>query len=326
MVIEIDGLYAHNLICDGIERTIPDYARFSKVPENVKFIVCDENKVEDCFAEILKYYGVDYENWIKDIIKSLPLEFPYPTYEDKRMKKDWENLKRLPVIIDRNYVGHSLIRNFHKSIWEARVGNHMTPIEAWNNRKCIDTCVRNRVIYSSDLSSQSIVDGFNIAKIAPKVSVFRVGLAKNLVQKYLSDYSTIFDPFSGFSGRMLGACALDKKYIGQDINLEHVKESNQIIKFLDLDATVIQKDIFESNGEYECLFTCSPYNLKEQWNDNETDLSCDDWIDECLKRFKCKRYLFVVDKTEKYKDNVVERLGNTSHFSNNNELVILIEK
>lgn len=87
---------------------------------------------------------------------------------------------------------------------------------------------------------------------------------------------------------------------------------------------VIQKDIFESTGTYDCLFTCSPYNLKEIWNENETNLSCDEWIDECLKRFTCKRYIFVVDKTEKYKDKIVEEISNKSHFGNNIEYIIVI--
>ena len=100
---------------------------------------------------------------------------------------------------------------------------------------------------------------------------------------------------------------------------------NGIIEKFNLNATVECKDIFTSTGEYECLFTCSPYNLKEIWNENESNLSCDEWIDECLKRFKCKRYIFVVDNTEKYKDKVVEELTNSSHFGVNNELLIVID-
>jgi hypothetical protein len=123
---------------------------------------------------------------------------------------------------------------------------------------------------------------------------------------------------------MLGTCACDKKYIGQDINEIHVKESNEIIDKLKLNAVILQKDIFESTGEYDCLFTCSPYCLKEIWNEHETNKSCDEWIDECLKRFKCKRYVFVVDKTEKYKDKIVEEISNKSHFSNAKEYIIVI--
>ena len=50
-------------------------------------------------------------------------------------------------------------------------------------------------------------------------------------------------------------------------------------------------------------------------------------IDICLRKFKCKRYLFVVDdrSTVKYKNNVVEKIKNRSHFGSNFEYVVLIE-
>ena len=53
-------------------------------------------------------------------------------------------------------------------------------------------------------------------------------------------------------------------------------------------------------------------------------MTCDDWIDLCLKQYKCREYLFVVDKTEKYKANIVETIDNKSHFSKNKEYVIWI--
>ena len=79
-------------------------------------------------------------------------------------------------------------------------------------------------------------------------------------------------------------------------------------------------------GKNYAFFTCSPYEDKEIWNENEIIKSCDEWIDLCLKKHKCKKYLFVVDKTEKYKNNIVEIIENKSHIGSNNEYVILIEK
>ena len=68
---------------------------------------------------------------------------------------------------------------------------------------------------------------------------------------------------------VLGTCALDKQYIGQDINEQHIKESNEIIGFLGLQdlAAVRQEDILQSNGIYDCLFTCLPYEDKEIRNE-----------------------------------------------------------
>ncbi len=326
ILVEIDGIYYHGLIedCNGKKsRGDKDHERFNKVPNDVKFIVCDESKLEECFSEILKVYDIDYEQWIQQIINSMPAEFPYPTYTEKRLLKDFAHLQTF-TYNKNSFVGMSIIHQFHKSIWQANRNGMLSPVECWKHKDLIEKSVRNRIIYKSNLSSQQIARGFNISNIAKTVSAFNPIFAKHLIQTYASEYAEIFDPFSGFSGRMLGACACGKKYIGQDINKTHVKESNEIIQKFNLTAKVTCNDVFNCTGEYECLFTCSPYNLKEIWNENETNMTCDEWINECLKRFKCKRYIFVVDKTEKYKDKIVEEISNRSHFGNNAEYVVIL--
>lgn len=328
ILIEIDGLYFHGLVEDSNGKHVrgdTDNERFSKVPEGVKFIVCDENKLEECFKEILKVFDVDYDTWVQRIVDNLPKDFPYPEYSMKRMQTDWNHLQNFTYNRLSN-VGNSIVKNYHKSIWTAHVGKGISPVECWNDKKLLEKTVKNRIIYSSVLSSQSIAAGFDICKTAPKVSVFRPILAKHLIETYLNDCQEVFDPFSGFSGRMLGTCALGKKYIGQDINAVHVQESNEIIRDFGLNASVVCKDVFESSGKYESLFTCSPYRLKEIWNENESDMTCDEWIDECLKRFYCHVYLFVVDETEKYRDNVVEIIKNKSHFGCNEEYVVCLTR
>ena len=124
--------------------------------------------------------------------------------------------------------------------------------------------IKNRLLYSKPpITPEKIKQGLSVTKLAPKVSVFNPNLAKRIVSTYLKEFNVVFDPFSGFSGRMFGVCASNKKYIGQDINKESIVASNEIINLLSLNASVIEKDIFNSKGEYECLFTCPPYNLKE---------------------------------------------------------------
>ena len=331
ILIESDGEYFHGLLsdCDGKNvRGDNDCTRFQRVPEGVKLIVADAaKKKEDIFQEILRVFNISYSNWIDEIVSSLPETFPYPCYSQDRMLKDWEHLKTYDYNKYQK-LALSVIRNFHKSIYTAHVAKKPSPVEAWEDKDLLRKCVENRFIYSSSLSSQAIADGFNVCKIAPKVSVFNPSLAKHLIDTYLGSYNEVFDPFSGFSGRMLGACASEKTYIGQDIDPEHVRESQRIIDFLDLSALITEKDVLESTGDYECLFTCPPYKNKEYWGDvaNQTIKSCDEWIDECLQRFDCKKYLFVVDNTEKYKDYVVESLITKNHFGDRSELAILIGK
>ena len=326
LLIEIDGIYYHGLSEDSNGRHVRgenDCECFSKVHEGVKYIVCDDNNIEKCFDEITKVYDMDYNEWIKSIISDLPKEFPYPKYTKERLAKDWKHLQEWEWNKD-SYVGSSIVRHFHESIWEAHVGKNISPVECWNNKELLEKTVKNRMIYSSRLSSQSIVDGFNVSKIAPKVSVFNPMLAKYLIKTYLNEFSEVFDPFSGFSGRMLGCCALGKEYVGQDINTKHIIESNRIIDYLRLNASVKEQDIFIDQGEYECLFTCPPYGLKEIWNEHETNYTCDMWIAQCITRYDCEKYLFVVDSSERYKDYIIDEITNSSHFGNRKEYIVLI--
>ena len=289
------------------------------------YINVDSNDIEKGISDTLSFFGRNYEKEIQKVKNTISKDFPFFNYSERRLRKDYNSLRNYTEFKDRSRLADTVMQQFHKSIYYARVGNKPSPYEAWYNKELMDRCIRNRYIYGKKLNDHGILNGLNVCKIATKVSVFSASLAKDLIFNYLNEFDTIFDPFSGFSGRMLGTCSLNKKYIGQDINQEHVDESNEIIKFLYLDAEVKCKDIFESKGTYDCLFTCPPYSLKEDWgNKDQKDLSCDEWIDVCLKNFKCKKYLFVVDKTEKYKDNIVRTLGNQSHFSDAKEYVILI--
>lgn len=279
------------------------------IKNNVKIIT-------DCTEYIdyvLQKYGNDYlkqfkYNNITEIFNNLP-EFPY------------FNLTKLSLNSP-----CAIIQQYHKSIWDAHIKNKPSPKEAWINQEIMTKVISNRLIYQNPpYTPDKIRQGLNVTKLAPKVSVFKPNIGIKLIEKYLKDYNEIFDPFSGFSGRMLASVKCNKKYIGQDINEQHVIESNNIINDFKLNATIIQKDIFESNDKYESLFTCPPYNDIESWNNNETFKTCDQWIDICLERFKCKKYLFVVDNTEKYKNNIVEEIKNKSHFGQNTEFVILIQ-
>ena len=266
-------------------------------------------------------------------------KFPFPEYSSDKLISSWNCLVALDCNSDKyqdmslnTRIGDELIAHFHPSIYHAHKSDKLSPYDAWHNENLLRLTIENRMKYTNDLSPSSIVRGFSASGIAPKVSVFSAAKAKMLINKYLSDATEIFDPFSGFSGRMLGAISLGKNYIGSDLNGSHVKESNELMSFLksndiEFNAEVNEADIEFITGTYDAIFTCPPYGTKEVWTNSKGDqLSCDEWIDVCLKHFKCRKYLFVVDKTDKYKDNVVDVIVNKSHFGINEEKIVFIER
>ncbi len=274
-----------------------------------------KNGVEILWEKEIQFV-IDYvkEKYTKDFLGLFRknLDFPFPALKGKD---------------DMN-----LIRFFHKSIFEASKKNKLSPLQAWQDKDLIKKSALNRLKYVGKCEPQDILKGFSIAQIAPKVSVFKPILAKTLIEKYLGRADLIIDPFSGFSGRMLGAFNSNKKYIGFDINEKHVKESNEIIAYKSIqdfckvevqDLTTFEEVDWQNQNT--ALFTCPPYKDKEHWNENEVEKSCDEWIDLCLEKHKgCESYLFVVDETEKYKDKIVEKITNKSHFGTNLEYVILL--
>lgn len=267
--------------------------------------------------------------YIDDIFKwCRSIDFPYPKYSHTVLLNGWNKLCEYDFT---NYKPGQkyclkLINHFHKSIWQCSVNNKPAIYNAWNNDDMLLKVIKNRLIYKNNIDPSKILAGFNISKIAPKISIFNPVLTKYLITKYLSQFNTIRDPFSGYSGRMLGTLATNKNYIGSDINDITINESINISKFINRQVDLSVKDILSINETHEncAVLTCPPYNCKENWNMPLQNLLCDEWIDIVLKNIKVDKYLFVVDDTHKYKNYIVETLTNTSHFGHNNEYVILI--
>lgn len=176
--------------------------------------------------------------------------------------------------------------------------------------------------------------GLSTSRKAPFVSYFKPALAKNLIMKYLSEFNTIFDPCSGYSGRLIGTLCCGKNYIGYDINDLVIRESLELYNFLRRylynNVTLQCLNSLETLGNFDCMLTCTPYENIEEWVDSKgnkitSKMNCDDWIDKLTQNFKCKKYVFVTDgNIQKYKNYVVEELENTSHFGKNKEYVVVI--
>lgn len=333
-LIDCDGVYFHSYLCDQNGKQVLDYYdedRISLVPQDHMFYVIVEGNEDRCVKEIVNILKsmdsdiFDYDGYLFNWCRSI--EFPYPSYSDKRLRKDYNSLcgYNSSVYKPSARLGDSIIQQFHHSIYDAHVGKYPSPKEAWYNDALLKRVILNRLIYKNDVDPSKILRGFNISKICPRVSVFNPVLAKHIVTEYLNEFSEIFDPFSGFSGRLLGVASCNKMYIGHDKNSVAVDESNHIIDFLNLkDCSISEVDILNDSGVYECLMTCPPYNTKEIYSNESEFKSCDDWIDEILSRYQCRRYAFVVDMTEKYKDYVVEQIKSTSHFCKTVEYLIVI--
>ena len=280
-----------------------------------------ENNVQILYSsDYQKYLDYVESKYTKDYLNLFKayLPFPYPN-ADFKLKGDF-----------------NLIQYFHKSIYSATKLGKPSPLQAWSDKQLVKKVALNRLKYVKRCKPSDIRQGFSVTRLAPRISIFRPKLAERLIQTYLKNFTTIVDPFSGFSGRLIGAFRQGRQYFGFDIHQDHVRESNEIVQYLKAEKflSVAQEDLITAPVKtYDfntCLFTCPPYGGKEHWNqsNDEVEKTCDEWIDLCLKKYQnCGAYLFVVDQTVKYKDFVVESFTpKNGLFKKMNEQVILISK
>lgn len=280
-------------------------------------------------------------------------DFPYVCIDDVAIQYE---MRRLLSEQTKDQTPSRIIRSFHRSMYSCRRHGMESPVERWESLKdpanlengtWCDFYV-NRFVYADSkaasefrrtgiMQAKTILDGFTITHMADCVSYLKPMLAKRLVSKYLHDYDEVFCPFSGFSGIMLGtAYGCRKRFIGRDLNAIEVLESKNIVDRLTklgytADISLSATDVLSGEGQFESLFCCPPYSDKEQWNFDvngkciDTDMTCDEWIDICVSRYKCKRYMFIVDDDiMKYRKNIVETLENRSHFGKNCEYVVVL--
>jgi hypothetical protein len=298
-----------------------------------KFILL--NKDYNSFNSNLPVYSINYnehKRWLSIISKELQLNLakkilhlirnfkPYYEYSDFELYKSWNGIKNDSIL-----GGYKIIKHFHTSLQHSNYYKKMSPFNFFNNKKNILKVIINRLIYCPKrLNSNYLLEGANISKLNPRVSIFSPSLAKQILCTYASNANIVLDPFSGFSGRMLGSLACNKEYIGSDIRLDAINESKQILKCLNLTANLQVKDFKEAKDiKANVLLTCPPYGDKENWLGVNDYFNEDYYIDYIINNFKCDKYIFVVKDT-KYTKNIVASLKNGSWIKSLKDEKILI--
>ena len=293
--------------------------------------------------------------WKREWNKIQKIDFP-KTREYEITDKECNNeLKNLRDGIKSNKSNSKTIIKFHTSMRYANRKNCYSPYDYWqllkqdkelfkkfyeNRLRCSDWFNEKQGRNFHYLHEGYVPEfiygiGLSTSRKAPFVSYFKPALAKNLILKHLNNFNTIFDPCSGYSGRLIGSLCAGKNFIGYDINDVTIQESIQLYNYIkplfsNLTCNLHVKDSLNTEQEFDCMLTCTPYENIEEWINGEgkkitSKMNCDDWIDKLTQNFKCKKYVFVTDgNILKYKNYVQEELENTSHFGKNKEYVVVI--
>ena len=329
MLIDIDGMMFHGDLCEYNDRIggypTMEFRRQFTIPDGVKCNILSDNDLDNEFDLAMKELDLTYDQYLERRFNAIRnYGFPFPNRTSKQLRLSFDSLRKFvnsDIDLEKyhrfTFIGNWLIDQFHPSIYYCNRVDSLSPYDAIMNDVALKYLIDTNTIYRGVINYNKLLQGMTMSDIAPVVDVFSPGHAVMLIRQYLSEFDTIYDPFSSFSSRMLGALACGKSYIGNDISMIMTNESSQLFDWLKTnypdipDAKLSCADVNDQYGEYPCLFTCVPYSNYEQWIDApDSDMTADDWIDLCMDHFKCNRYVFIVDYTEKYTDNLVGVIGN----------------
>lgn len=313
-VVDLDGIFYHadKYDYDGthsVEKI--DSRRWMTVPDEVKVFIITGNDQRAGFDRMVNLISLPYSEYIdKLFIECRTIPFPVPSYSQPTLLRMWERFKKFDASIYADYPvddkkGAKIIEHFHPSIYRAHMKGNISPFDVWHNDNMLKEAIKKHTIFQSYLNKNKMLQGFNVASVGTRVSVKSPALIKSMLYHYSSSFDEIFDPFMGFGEIMLATLGSNKRFIGQDISDISYKENTDMLEFLrdhgDIDASISICDSSITTGDYECLFTCVPSGNEEYLDVRPDGRSSDDWIDICLKNYKCKRYVFIVETTEKYK-------------------------
>jgi hypothetical protein len=286
MIIDLDGSYFHADKCDydGLHsKEEYDEKRGLSIPDGVKWCIINEKNFEECFSYLEKIIPLSYDEFISLRFKEYRnIPFPQPHYTDGELIRSFESLQRMDCndkyhqnLSLNTRLGDRIIQHFHTSLYDEAQS-------AWKNDDILYDLTTEHAMYQSYLNKNKILQGLNVSKICPIQHILSPAKVKMIINKYLSEYNEIFNPYNVYSEIMLACIASGKRYIGKDCNIERLNESNKIAEFLQKYGIQMDVSLYSDidNREFECMLT-------EIYDEND--------IEDIVLKYKCKYYILILN-------------------------------
>jgi len=220
-------------------------------------------------------------------------DFPLPEQPSPEEASEvLEKLRRLRqreeegIVLPRSYTGNALCRRYFPNIYKARRKGHPSAVECWENDQELRRAVLTQIDAGHPTTPERVLKALTFHHRLP--AVFRPAFARFIYEKFARPGDLVWDPCSGYGGRLLGAAAARVRYIGTDIEPETVEGNLALAADIGYKADVRLVSALDADiPEVALVFTCPPYFDMEQYSDREGQphVSYDgrsDWIERFL--------------------------------------------
>ena len=341
MLVDIDGALFHGDYREYDANNFgshSDFTRQKTIPDHVRATVLRANRLLYDFSAMVKELQLPYDAFVEERMKQMRFNgFPFPEYRNVELRRSYEDLCNFPgkygTLSDYTknaQVGMWLVHHFHPSIYRSHVVGKPSPYEAVQDDVQLRELVENHTLFRNNNDPNKLLQGFDCCEEVPKIHVFSPNHARILIQRYLSEFSTIYDPMCEFSSTLLGTVSLGKRFVGLHYSDVLINESNQLIRWLqsyypETNAILQQRISIQAMGEVSCMLTRFPGSQQCIFEQSPMKNTPDEFIRQFMKSNPCKRYVFVVPSTEEFRDCVVDTIPDR-HDPDWKELVVVIDR
>ena len=132
-------------------------------------------------------------------------------------------------------IGLRLANSFQPSMWETKVNRYRSPMEIFNNDELLRSAIERSLTIWPDRFGANASCLRRMLKSYPgaaSVSNYRPMIARAVITKYSPEHGRVIDFSAGYGGRLLGALAAGRSYLGIEPNRAQVSGLRRMVRAL----------------------------------------------------------------------------------------------
>ena len=227
---------------------------------------------------------------ILQIIRSLPFPYQVIPSQEKALEV-FQQVVSAGMHLDgdsiepNRRVGLALCMPFFPNRYKACSDGVKSAYESWYRDKDLERAIRFQLKVGDPVVPHRVLRAVTMQCRTPVI--FRPTVAKFLYERYCPAGGTVWDPCSGYGGRLLGALAAGVHYVGTDVDPETIEGNKALAAILgkEVSLSVCPAQDF-SPPPVDMVFTSPPYFIKEQYSHEPGQswkLGCfQDWVEGFL--------------------------------------------
>jgi hypothetical protein len=218
------------------------------------------------------------DKWVGEIMRMLrDTPFPVPvSFEGGDAKVSCEKVRDADMraqgdlITPIRTVGIACCGSFFPNRYKARSRGKPPALESWYRDKDLERAIRFQLDHGGSVEPKRVLRAITMQCRTP--TVFRPTVARFLYDRYLPSGGSVWDPCSGYGGRLMGAAAARGiRYVGTDVDQETVGGNLHLAEAIGYEACELacaSAEDFEP-PDVDLVFTSPPYYDRELYSQDK---------------------------------------------------------